>query len=85
MRGSTLSQTVHVFIALCSSVYVRPVCGSNEIYTPTIVFVCNEIVCFPITKHTISLCTKTMETSIELLKIKAMQVGLVKKALKQDD
>ena len=47
---------VHVFTALRSSV---DVCRRNKMYTPTIVFVHNEIVCYPTTKHTFSLCTKT--------------------------
>ena len=46
-------------------------------YTPTIVFAQDEIVCFPITKHTISLCTKTMETKAKraLHKTYASRVG----------
>ena len=38
--------------ALHGGVYVQCVRGSNNMHTPTVVFVHNEIVCFPFTKHT---------------------------------
>ena len=34
-----------MFTALHSGVYVRCMCGNNKTYTPTIVFVYNEIMC----------------------------------------
>ena len=86
----TFSRTVvfstAVFTALHSGV-MCDVCMKTTrcMYTPNVVFVHTETVCFPITKHIITLCTKRMETSIKCFKQKPVQVGLVKKVLKQED
>ena len=67
-RELTLSRTCACVRALRSRVYVLHVCvyGNSKMYTPTIVFVHNEIVSYLITKHIISLCTIRMETSIKM-------------------
>ena len=52
-------------------------CGSNRLCAPTIVFIQNEIVCFPTTKQAISLHAKTVETRTKtfLHKNHASRVG----------
>ena len=76
---------VHVFIALRSSGYVQCVYRSNKMYTPTIVLVHEEIMCFPATKHIISLFTKGNETGIKMFLNKTHASRVDKKVLKQGD
>ena len=75
---SKLFKDVYVFTALCNNVTVQCVCGSNKMYTPTTVFVHNEIMCTFVSQSTYIMYRKNGNKH-KVLKLKTMQGALVKK------